>query len=86
MINLKNLLLLLLMMTVAMANAQKYNLGKVTVEELQQKQHPTDTSAAAAIIFKKGEVTFRYDAVDGFVKRTAVLAKIKIYKNQQEAD
>lgn len=82
MINLKNLLLLLLMMTVAMANAQKYNLGKVTVEELQQKQHPTDTSAAAAIIFKKGEVTFRYDAVDGFVKRTAVLAKIKIYKKE----
>ncbi len=70
------------MLTVASASAQKYNLGKVTIEELQEKQYPLDTTAAAAIIFKKGEVTFRYDDVDGFVKRTTVEVKIKIYKKE----
>ena len=29
-------------------NAQEYKLGKVTVAELEEKQHPKDPSAAAA--------------------------------------
>ena len=74
----KNVLLFVLMMTAVSASAQRYNLGKVTVEELQEKQHPNDTTAAAAILFKKGLVTFRYDDIDGFVMITNVKAKIKI--------
>jgi hypothetical protein len=29
--------------------------------ELQQKNHPTDTSAVAAILFSKGETFFEYN-------------------------
>ncbi len=78
----KNVLLFVLTMTAVSASAQRYNLGKVTVEELQEKQHPNDTTAAAAILFKKGLVTFRYDDIDGFVMITNVKAKIKIYKKE----
>ena len=63
-------------------SAQNRKLGKVTVEELQEKQHPLDTTAAAAILFNEGTVTFRYDDTDGFVKITTVKTKIKIYKKE----
>jgi len=33
--------------------AQDYEIDKVTKSQLEQKQHPTDTSAVAAILFKK---------------------------------
>ena len=79
---LKSLVSIVLLMKVASVSAQKYNLGKVTVDELKEKQHPLDTTAAAAIIFKKGLVTFRYDDIEGFVKVTTVKAKIKIYKKE----
>ena len=79
---LKSLVSIVLLMTVASVSAQKYNLGKVTVDELKEKQHPLDTTAAAAIIFKKGLVTFRYDDIEGFVKVTTAKAKIKIYKKE----
>lgn len=78
--NLNNFIAVILLMTAFSVNAQRYNLGKVTVEELQEKQHPQDTTAAAAILFKTGLVTFRYDDTDGFVMITTVKAKIKIYK------
>ncbi len=78
--NLKMQFLIVLMVTVVSASAQKYELGKVTVEELQEKQYALDTTAAAAILFKTGDVTFRYDEVNGFLKTTTVKVKIKIYK------
>ncbi len=62
--------------------AQKLELGKVTVEELQQKVHPSDSSAAAAILFKKGETIFEYSEREGFVMITKVKTKIKIYKKE----
>jgi hypothetical protein len=35
--------------------AQDFQLGKVTLEELQERQHPKDTAAAAAVLFKNGK-------------------------------
>jgi hypothetical protein len=63
-------------------NAQDYELGKVTIAELQEKQHPKDTAAAAAILFKKGNTTFEYSDEYGFLLQTTVKAKIKIYKKE----
>jgi hypothetical protein len=37
----------------------KFELGKVSVEELKEKVHPKDTAAAAAIIYKKKQNLFR---------------------------
>lgn len=62
--------------------AQKKELGKVTVEELSEKSHPTDSSAVAAILFKKGEVRYEYSGEDGFTTVTKVSCKIKIYKKE----
>ncbi|HBD27001.1 transglutaminase [Flavobacterium sp.] len=76
----KRLLLLLLITFSLTANSQKRELGNVTIEELKQKKHSTDTSAVAAILFKTGDVTFNYSQQDGFYIRTNIKAKIKVYK------
>ena len=59
--------------------AQEFKLGKVTIEELQQKQHPKDTSAVAAILFEKGSVYF-----EGLVTITTIKTKIKIYNKHSK--
>ena len=61
--------------------AQSYDLGEVTQAELQEKVHPKDTSANAAILFKKGRTYFTL--TDGqFNVITEVSVKIKIYKKE----
>ena len=47
--------------------AQDYELGKVTIQELNQKKHATDTSAVAAILFSKGKSFIEYTNTDGLV-------------------
>ena len=62
--------------------AQKYELGKVSIAELEQKVHPLDSTAAAAVLYKKGEVRIEYDQNEGFVAITDVETRIKIYKKE----
>ncbi|WP_394759900.1 transglutaminase domain-containing protein [Flavobacterium sp.] len=62
--------------------AQKYELGKVTIEELQEKRHPKDSSANAAIIYEKGKTYFEYRQGDGFSVLTDIEVKIKVYKKE----
>ena len=62
--------------------AQKYELGKVTLQELEEKVCAIDSSAAAAILFSKGEARFDYVENKGFVLSTNVKTKIKIYKKE----
>ncbi|MCF6133322.1 DUF3857 domain-containing protein [Flavobacterium wongokense] len=61
------------------AFAQKKELGKVTLEELNEKVCPTDTSAAAAVLFKKSQITFDSTIGQAFVETEV---KIKIYKKE----
>lgn len=63
-------------------NAQDFKLGKVSMLELQEKMHPTDSTAVAAILFEKGNVDFEYNEDDGFVMITEVTTRIKIYKKE----
>lgn len=60
--------------------SQKLELGNVTVEELNQKNHTIDSSAVSAIVFKKGQVSFEFSQQDGFYIETKIKLKIKIYK------
>ena len=60
--------------------AQDYELGNVTVAELNQKQHPTDTSAVAAILFNKGKTYFEFIENSHFSLVTEIEVKIKVYK------
>lgn len=62
--------------------AQDYELGKVTIQELNQKQHPTDTSAVAAILFNRGKTYFDFIENSHFILVTEVEVKIKVYKKE----
>ena len=64
------------------ANAQEHELEKVTIEELQQKVHPIDTAAPAAILFKKARTFFVYKYGLGFIVNHEYEIKIKIYKKE----
>ncbi|MFN7099404.1 MAG: DUF3857 domain-containing protein [Flavobacterium sp.] len=62
--------------------AQEFKLGKVSIEELQEKRHPKDSTASAAILFEKGVVSFEYSQSEGFKMITEVTTRIKIYKKE----
>lgn len=78
----KLLIVLLVAISFSKANAQKLELGKVSIAELQEKEYPKDPSAVAAILFKKGETTFEFSENDGFTMLTDVKTRIKIYKKE----
>jgi len=61
---------------------QKLELGKVTLAELEEKEHLKDPSAPAAILFKKGTVRFEYLQDEGFVIISTIKSKIKVYKKE----
>lgn len=64
------------------AFSQKYELGEVTIEELKEKVHPKDSSAVAAVLFKKGETRFNLDPEGNWTITTEIKYKIKIYKKE----
>jgi hypothetical protein len=80
--NFKTFSILFLVLSISIVSAQEFKLGKVSVEELQEKQHPKDSTAAAAILFEKGEISFEYTQSDGFKMITEITTRIKIYKKE----
>lgn len=64
------------------ANAQKVDFGKVSVAGLEEKTHPIDTTAVAAVLFNKARTFFTYDAKNGFSINTENTFRIKIYKKE----
>lgn len=69
----------LFLITGLAAQAQKYELGEVTKEELEEKKHPLDPSANAAILYSKGKTVMVLSEHSGFDLVTEVEMKIKIY-------
>jgi hypothetical protein len=63
----------------AAMQGQNYELGEVTKQELEEKSHPKDPSAPAAVLFSKGETYMSYSERDGFILITEVDMKVKIY-------
>jgi transglutaminase-like putative cysteine protease len=63
-------------------NAQSSKLGKVSVAELEEKVHPVDSSATAAILYNKARTFFSYDIKNGFSINTENTFRIKIYKKE----
>jgi hypothetical protein len=73
----KAVFILFLALCFAKINAQNFELGKVSIAELQEKAHPKDTAAVAAILFKTGKIyTGQYSTT------TKVKVRIKIYKKE----
>ena len=62
--------------------SQKYELGKVTIAELEEKTHPLEPSAGAAILYSKGVSKMTYSDNAGFTLVTEVQMKIKIYNKE----
>ncbi|MTH16899.1 DUF3857 domain-containing protein [Flavobacterium sp. LC2016-01] len=62
--------------------AQNYELGKVTIAELEEKSNPKDTAAPAAILFKKGRTFFTYTEGKGIISNNVYEFRIKIYKKE----
>ncbi len=71
-----------ILLVVPKAISQEFKLGKVSIAELEQKVHPKDSSAAAAILYKKGISRMEFDQNEGFCIVTDVEARIKIYKKE----
>lgn len=78
----KPLCLSILLLFVSKINAQEFKLGKVSIAELEQKVHPKDSLAVAAVLYKKGKTRIEYDMNDGFITLTEVETRIKIYKKE----
>lgn len=68
--------------SISKINAQTYELGKITIAELQEKINPKDTAAPAAILFKKGKTFLTYNKDNGFSANNVYEFRIKIYKKE----
>jgi len=69
----------LLIVFVTSINAQNYNYGKVSKEEVLESTHPTNPEANAAILFKSSKTYYDYSKNKGFILTTDVHERIKIY-------
>jgi hypothetical protein len=78
----KSLLLFLLLFLFSKTNAQDFKLGKVSVAELQEKSHPKDPAAVAAILYKKGVTGVGYFGNHKGFSYTEVEMRIKIYTKE----
>lgn len=59
------------------AQLNDYKYGKVSKEELEEKQHPLDPNAGAAVLYHSAHLTMSYDR--GFWYHLEIKKRIKIY-------
>ena len=74
--------LLLFVLFVTETNSQNFELGKVSNNELLEKLHPEDTTAVAAVLYKKAKTIFKYNLSRGFTVNHEYTYRIKIYKKE----
>ncbi|MFK5877870.1 MAG: DUF3857 domain-containing protein [Flavobacteriaceae bacterium] len=79
----KRLLVIILLIVIAQIGvAQNYKFGKVSKEELEEKYYPLDSSAHAAVLYKKRKTSFNYLQGEGFILETEIHERIKIYDKE----
>lgn len=62
--------------------AQNFKFGKISKEELQEKFHPKDSAAPAAILYRQEKIKFVYVENVGFKQEREVQERIKIYNKE----
>lgn len=63
-------------------NAQKYEYGNITVKELEEKLHPRDSSAVAAVLNAECESAILVGSSNYYYTNTDTKMRIKIYKKE----
>ncbi|KQB40810.1 DUF3857 domain-containing protein [Flavobacterium aquidurense] len=76
------IIIIFLFLGFSKVKAQNYELGKVTIAELNEKVNPKDSTAPATILFKKGKTFYTFDKDKGFSANHLYEFKIKIYKKE----
>lgn len=74
----KKIFALLFLCSTSFIFAGNFKMGKVSKEELEERQHPLDPAADAAILYKKGNTHFDIDG-GRWVIITEVEVRVKIY-------
>ncbi|RRO21397.1 DUF3857 domain-containing protein [Flavobacteriaceae bacterium 14752] len=74
----KYLFLFIILSSISL-NAQEFEFKEVTKAELQEKFHPQDSTAPAAVLYEKGYLTMRFD--DGWNYHLDVTKRVKIYNS-----
>ncbi|MBT0606654.1 DUF3857 domain-containing protein [Aequorivita echinoideorum] len=80
----KNLLVISVLLLFAnhTSIAQNFKFGKVSEEEVLQKEHPQDPSANASILYRETKTEFQYSQDTGFYMVTDIYERIKIYSKE----
>lgn len=80
-----NKLLIIIVLISFCAPAQDFKFGNVSKEELQEVYNPADSTANATYLYKYRRTYFEYVKDKGFVLKTEIHERIKIY-NQEGFD
>ncbi|WP_196886877.1 DUF3857 domain-containing protein [Aureivirga sp. CE67] len=59
--------------------AQNFKFGKVSKEELLEKEHPLEKGADAAFLYKERELFYYYNSIEGLMIEDRYRFRIKIY-------
>jgi transglutaminase-like putative cysteine protease len=78
----KVIIILVFVSSVTKSSGQNFELGKVSTKELLEKFHAEDSTAVAAILFKKARTFFSYNSISGFTVNHEYIYRIKIYKKE----
>jgi len=73
---------MLLLLISFLGNSQEFELGKVSIQELEEKKHQKDTSAVASVLYSKGRTFFKFSGSSVFTIVTEVETRIKIYNKE----
>lgn len=72
----------ILFLTFQIAHGTDVKFGKVSAEEVEEKQHPIEADADAAILYKKERVYYNYDYEEGWSMTKEAHYRIKIYNKE----
>lgn len=75
-------LLIVFLLVVSDSFGQDYRFKKVSKEELLQKEHPVDSDANAAILYREVKTEFQYSEDSGWYLVTDYFERIKIYNKE----
>lgn len=78
----KSILILFLLNSLLSVKAQDFRFGKVSKEELEEKVHPLDSTANAAILYREVDARIEYSDNEGFYLVNDVFERIKIYNKE----